>query len=630
MSTSRFNPTVRLVGLFAALALAGLTAGAAAATFVGGADDGAVEPAVTADPATAAADGAPSDPAEPQADAASAENEPPGDTSPDDEVDEGTDGEPGVAGPGEAGNDWTDGDDPAGTEPVGFDPATPEVDPCDLITDPAQHFVAPTVIELESNAFSGQLEIMNCSDGLLDVELDASNGLDFAADELALEPGITTVNFAIDDDLVGVGAFELKFKVTQTGCCADYGDVIGFKQGFNPAFALDLSLTAGEGQGGCKAGCITTVWIEGNQLHTSVELNVGTNVPADIDVRVSTQAPVPNQAGDPWMPGVSPVLSTNGWSDELVGTIGGLDASTTYFLLVTATDDNGTSTFAESFTTVDPVDHPDGFAGNDPNPGCSAGCITHAVIDHVEYDSAHLTMATSMPATMEAFIGTTPVDQSGAVPTIADPTLLFHTPEPWTGWELNIASLEDDTTYHVLLRATDGNGKPDYQVGSFTTPPAPEREVIISVGRIDIKDNGDLIGRGEIRFGFAYDGSLIGTRSEQKLKEGATIWPDAYNFVVVDLAPDEFASSLAVWAGERDVSPLGFCEAPVVGLECNGMNWNLARTGPVTLADIAEMPLCANYGFTGAAADDHCQAISDPGGIGDEVRFDAVIRYQLG
>ena len=251
------------------------------------------------------------------------------------------------------------------------------------------------------------------------------------------------------------------------------------------------------------------------------------------------------------------------------------------------------------------------------------------MIDGVGWNAAHLTMATSMAATMEAFVGTTAVDQSGAVPTITNPAFHYETPEPWTTWQLNMNSLEGDTTYHVLLRATDTNGKRDYQVGSFTTPPAPEQEVVISVGRIDIKDNGDHIGRGEIRFGFAYDGALVGTRSEQKLKEGATVWPDAYNFVVVDLAPDESTSSFGVWAGERDVPLVGYCEAPIVGLACHGMNWNVAFTGPVTLADIAEMPLCANYGFTGAAADDHCQAISDLGGIGDDVTFDAVIRYHL-
>lgn len=627
MSTSRFNPSLRLIGLLGGLLVAGLTAGAAAATLGGSEADSTV--GLPADPPATvpAVDEPVSEPSNDVDEPAPAEDEP---AAPEDEVDEGVDGEAGIAGPGEHGSDWTDGDEPGATQPIDLDPATPEIDPCDLIADPEQHFIAPTVIELASGDFTGQLQIMNCSSGLLDVELASSNGLDFVAEDLSLAPGVTTVDFAVDDDAVGVGAFELKFKVTQTGCCADYGDVLGFKQGFNPAIALDLPLSAGEGQGGCKAGCIQTVWIEGNQLNTSVELNVGTNVAADIAVRISTQAPVQNQAGDPWMPGVAPTLETNGWADALTGTIGGLDASTTYFVLVTATDANGTSSFSDSFTTVDPVDHPDGFAGNDPHPGCSAGCITHAVIDHVDHDSAHLTMMTSMAATMEAFIGTTPVDQSGNVPTIADPSLLFQTPAPWTNWELNIDSLEDATTYHVLLRATDVNGKRDYQVGSFTTPAAPEREVVISVGRIDIKDNGDLIGRGEIRFGFTYDGSLIGTLGEQKLKEGATLWPDAYNFVVVDLAPDELTSSFGVWAGERDLSPLGFCEAPVVGLECNGMNWNLAYAGPVTLADIAEMPLCANYGFTGAAADDHCQAISDLGGIGDDVTFDAVIRYQLG
>ena len=90
----------------------------------------------------------------------------------------------------------------------------------------------------------------------------------------------------------------------------------------------DLPLTAGEGQGGCKAGCIRTVWLEGNPLHTSVVLNVETNVAAAIEVRISTQAPVPNQAGVLWMPGVAPVLSTNGASKTLTGPIGGLDATT--------------------------------------------------------------------------------------------------------------------------------------------------------------------------------------------------------------------------------------------------------------------------------------------------------------
>ena len=97
-----------------------------------------------------------------------------------------------------------------------------------------------------------------------------------------------------------------------------------------------------------------------------------------------------------------------------------------------------------------------------------------------------------MAATLEAFLATTPVDQSGPVPTIADPAFQYQTPEPWTTWHLGIDSLEDDTTYHVLLRATDANGKRDYQVGSFTTPPAPEREVVISAGRIEIDRTKDL------------------------------------------------------------------------------------------------------------------------------------------
>lgn len=606
MSTSRISPNALLVGVFGGLVAAILFIGGAI-VFTGGADSTTTPAAASVPDDTAAEGGTPAV----------------------DEVDEVVDGDPGVAAPGEHGNDWTEGGGEGGS--TDLDPATPEVDPCDTIADPDQQFVAPTVVELESGEFSGQLQILNCTSGLLDVELDGTNGLDFVAGELALPPGISTVDFEIDEDTVNVGAFELKFKVTQTGCCADYGDVIGFRQGFNPDFVVPgLGLTAGAGQGGCKAGCIKTVWVEGNQLHTSVELTVGTNVAADIDVRISTQAPVPNQVGDPSMPGVAPVLSANSPAKELTGTLVGLEATTTYFILVTATDSNGTSTFSDSFTTVDPVDHAGDFAGNDPNPGCSAGCITHAVVDAIDHDSAHLLVNTSMAADMQVFVSTTPVDQSGAVPTIADPVFTHQTPEPFTVWHVDITSLDADTTFHVLVKATDANGKSDYQVGSFTTSPAPKQQVIISADRIDIKENGDLIGRGEIRFGFAYDSTVVGTRSEQKLKEGATVWPDAYNFAVVDLAPGEATRSFAVWAGERDVQLGGFCEAPLVGLDCGGINWNVAYSGGVTLADIADMPLCSNYGFTGDAAGDHCLKISDTGGIGDDVTFDAVIRYQVG
>lgn len=555
---------------------------------------------------------------------------------PADEVDEpDVEGNPGQALPGDGGNDFTpddgdDSDDGSGDGEVPLDPTVDDVDPCDTIADPQQLFVLPTVTTLDSGAFDGHVTVLNCSPAPLPVEFAAANGMTFDHDDAILPIGTSTHTFTIDENSVEVGAFDFKYKLTQVGCCADYANVHGFKQGFDPDYAIDLSLTAGPGQGGCKAGCITSAWIEGNQLNTSVELNVGTNVDAVIDAFVSTQAPVPNQVGDPSMPGLSPALSSEQPTTALNGTLTGLQEHTHYYLLVRAVDGNGTSTFVGEFTTVEPLEHPDQFGGNDPNPGCSTGCITHAVVGAVAVESAHLTVATSMPATIEAWLSTSPIDQSGQTPTVADPTHHFTTPADWTNWELAMNDLADETTYHVLVRATDEHGKRDHQVGRFTTLEAPPVPVRVSVDRIDVSDSGDVIGRGEVRFAFAYDGHLVGSISEQKLKDSATLRPTDHNFITTALGKDDRLASFTTWGGERDVSLAGFCESPIPGVACHGIDWTAAFGGQHTLAEIHELPTCGEYGFDGDAADDRCERISGYEGIGDYVHFEVIVRYDIG
>lgn len=574
----------------------------------------------TTPPATA-----PSDP-QPEPDTA-----PP--VTPPGEVDEpDVNGNPGEALPGDGGSDFTpdDGGNDDHSD-VPLDPtATDDVDPCDTIADPQQLFVLPAVTTIDSGAFAGHVTVLNCSPTPLPVEFAAANGMTFDDDETVLPLGTSTHTFSIDENSVEVGAFDFTYKLTQVGCCADYANVHGFKQGFNPDYTVDLSLTAGLGEGGCKAGCITSAWIEGNQLHTSVELNVGTNVDAVIDAFVSTQAPVPNQVGDPSMPGLSPALSSGQPATALHGTLTGLQAHTDYYLLVRAVDDNGTSTFVGEFTTVEPIEHPDEFGGNDPNPGCSTGCITHAAVGDIAIESAHLTVATSMPATIEAWLSTSPIDESGQIPTATDPTHHFTTPADWTQWELAMGDLADETTYHVLVRATDENGKRDHQVGSFTTLEAPPVPVRVSVDRIDVSNSGDVIGRGEVRFAFAYDGHLVGQISEQKLKDSATLRPTDHNFITTALDDDERLQGLVTWAGERDVSLTGFCESPVGGVECHGINWTAAFGGQHTIAEILELPTCGEFGFDSDAADDHCERVDGYEGIGDYVHFHAFVRYAVG
>ena len=586
-------------------------------------------PAVTDSP-TGPAPAAPADP-QPAPDNAPPVTAPPVGV-PADEIDEpDVEGTPGEALPGDGDTDWSPADDnPDGGADVPLDPTDNDVHPCDTIVDPQQLFVLPDVTTLDSGAFTGHLTVLNCSPAPLPVEFAAANGMTFDHGDAILPVGESTHTFSIDENSVEVGAFDFKYKLTQVGCCADYANVLGFKQGFNPDYAIDLSLTAGPGQGGCKAGCIKTAWIKGNQLNTSVELNVGTNFDAVIDAFVSTQAPVQNQAGDPSMPGLAPALSTGQPNTALHGTLDNLSEDTHYFLLVRAVDDNGTSTFVGEFTTVEPLTHPDQFGGNDPNPGCSAGCITHAVVGDVSIDSANLTVATSLPATIEAWLSTSPIDRSGQTPTVTDASHHFTTPADWTTWKLAMHDLTDETTYHVLVRATDENGKADHQIGSFTTLKALPTPVRVSVDRINVSNSGDVIGKGEVRFAFAYDGNLVGSISEQKLSDSATLHPTNHNFITTALGKDDRLASFATWGGERDVSLAGFCESPISGVECHGINWTAAFGGQHTMAEILELPKCGTLGFEGAADDDHCEQISGYEGIGDYVHFKVIVRYDVG
>ena len=633
--------------------VAGLAVGTLAvgtAVTVAGSGDQSIgsQAAATTDPSPSTGPSAPAAPITPVADTATSPaatpttstpdtepTEPPADV-PADEIDEpDVEGTPGEALPGEGDADFTpDTDDNPGNGEVPLDPAdnpaTNDVDPCDTIPDPQQLFVLPAITTLDSGAFAGHVTVLNCSPAPLPVEFTAANGMTFDDEDTILPVGTSTHTFGIDENSVEVGAFDFTYKLTQVGCCADYANVHGFKQGFNPDYTVDLPLSAGEGQGGCKAGCITSAWIEGNQLNTSVELNVGTNSAAVIDAFVSTQTPVPNQVGDPSMPGLAPALSSGQPTTALTGTLTGLQAHTDYYLLVRAVDDNGTSTFVGEFTTVEPVEHPDEFGGNDPDPGCSTGCITHAVVSEIAIESAHLTVATSMPATIEAWLSTSPIDDSGQTPSVADPTHHFTTPADWTAWELAMGDLTDETTYHVLVRATDANGKADHQIGSFTTPKAPPTPVRVSVDRIDVSNSGDVIGKGEVRFAFAYDDHLVGSISEQKLKDSATLHPSDHNFITTALDDDERLATFEIWGGERDVSLTQFCEAPVAGAECHGINWTAAFTGQHTIAEILELPTCGPLGFEGEAADDHCEQISGHAGIGDYVHFTVIVRYDVG
>jgi hypothetical protein len=154
----------------------------------------------------------------------------------------------------------------------------------------------------------------------------------------------------------------------------------------------------------------------------------------------------------------------------------------------------------------------------------------------------------------------------------------------------------------------------------------------MSFERVKVTYDGDRtnINRGELRFAWRYDGQTLGERSETKMKDGSGFSLVEHNEVVQYLGDDDKTKRISMWGGERDATILGFCEAPVVGFECKGIWWISADLAPIDLADIAAMPLCAEYGFEGSEADDRCTEISTPGNWGYRYpRFNVIVRFDM-
>ena len=205
-------------------------------------------------------------------------------------------------------------------------------------------------------------------------------------------------------------------------------------------------------------------------------------------------------------------------------------------------------------------------------------------------------------------------------------------------WNHTIDGLEGDTTYHVVVRATDVNGGVSFQAGTFHTADEPTHDVRITFHRISVSYDGDASpgNRGELSFAWDVGQQNVGSRAEAKVSDGDVIWIGDANdeWIVNDVAG--FLPVVSVGAFERDADGIvEFC-ALGVGVpddfgfldHCDS-HWNVAKSGLFGVEDLDGLLRCSQLAVFDGYEDEACLQISTVHQGAEYPSFVAVVSFEV-
>jgi hypothetical protein len=538
--------------------------------------------------------------------------------------------DPGDGGSGEGGELEPWGDEP---EPAG---------PCAaVLSTGATLLVAPDPAILPSGTMSSALSITNCGDEAIDWTANTIPDVALANGAGNLAAGSTSeLGFTIDSAAFEPGAVEFKIKVSEPGH-NHYVDVHAFRELVGSDLVGSLDLSAGEGSGGCANQCITAGHVTGNATTSNVTMEVATNTPAVITVWLSTQAPS-EEDGHPVFPGFAPYGNSGQPTTSWSTTLEPLAPETKYHLIVAATDEfEHTSYRTGSFRTFGAIDLPADVGSPDGPGGCSAECITTALVTP-GFDRAGLHVEVHTSAAIDVWVSTNEPDDSGDTPTFGEDVDKAATTDglDLMQWDAEITGLQPDTRYHIIVRARDLYGHESFAVGSFLTAEAPRIMARFrSVAIVEDGDDSALWNPGELSFRWGFDEFTIGSRGEEKIGlNNAFLLPDdpaRTAFVFEDDGGP--IPTMHISAAERDPDGLSeFCpmgEGVLLGtgyLKGCDVKWTSASSDPtMTTADFDDLPRCSQFELEDSA-DLPCLVLSSiDAGSGDYPLFWAVVSFEV-
>ncbi len=526
-------------------------------------------------------------------------------------------------------------DQSQGGNPVDLDNAPQTPAQCDGLTD-GELLVAKDIV-LVDRKLVGNLDVTNCGDAGIDWTASTKPWVELAHADGNLAAGSTTsIAFDIDANAIEPGAFDFKIKVVEPGN-SHYANVHGFRPTFGSDVVADVPLSAGEDAGGCNNQCITKAILKPNMTSPNVGLDVGTNTPAYLSVFVSTSKITVGKNGVPQNVPVAPIAHTNDLRTSWLASLKPLQAGTKYWIVVRAIDSNDhTSYRVGSFMTTTPVQIDD-LQGDGP-AGCAAQCIDQAKVTP-QVGVVGLAVHTVVPASMQVWVSTGNVVWDGEIPTFGGvPAAATTNGTKVQDWPVQLGGLDGDTTYAIIVQATDADGFSSYRVGEFHTLAEPKHDVLITVHELNVTYDGDSSwkNRGEISFRWGVGDEKVGGIGEDKMSDPATrsFARNASQFLVRDVT--DLLPNVVVDIAERDLDArIEFCamgngifSQPYYIANCD-THINVASTDALTLDDLATHPTCDAYGIVSIDPETRCVRIEtgDPGH--GEARFWTVVSFDV-
>ena len=516
-------------------------------------------------------------------------------------------------------------------------------DPCaSVVTSGAHLAVTPDPKRVPSGATASSLTIRNCSTDEVDWTASTVPLVSLGDEAGTIGPSADhELGFEIDESAFDEPTFSFKIKVSEPGHNT-YVDVEAFKPGFAtptlPEEEKELGFSSG-GPTGCAAQCITKAWLTPNATTPNPALEVTTNTPATIAVRVSTSAPVIDPDGNPFFPGVAPIASSAPGYTQWDTVVGPLKAATDYHIIVTATDaDGGVSYRSGTFRTTTSIEHPDQLAASG-DAGCSVQCISDGwIMPGGPGEDPTLEVRNHGPARIRALVRDTEfaVDGDG-VPQFGGAEPVATSDGPVTTWTVELDGLSLDTTYFIVVEATDDQGRRSFQAGTFVTDDQLQVTVTFHFVRVISDGDSSLGNRGELSFGMGVNDTTVARTPERKIHSNTTVSLDgddriegtSFTTVAGEWLPTAFMDAI-----EADYSGR-FCPAGSgVNIDwgrntyCN-WKWNVASSGLIQTSAIDTLDRCADLGVDGEFAEDACVKMeTEPHGE-DFPTFFAVVSFRL-
>ena len=185
-----------------------------------------------------------------------------------------------------------------------------------------------------------------------------------------------------------------------------------------------------------------------------------------------------------------------------------------------------------------------------------------------------LSVRAHVPATFAVWLSETdPQTNDAGEPSFPDaPEPAAASQEPATEWDAEL-ELSYSTTYRIILRAVDEQGRSQFKQGRFTTGEQPQaqhtNDILVTFHKIHVSDDGDgSTGRGELRFEFEVDGQQRDEVAAGEQKVQAPAWVDldrgdrgTGRSVAVHDAPDQLTIRVQAWERDRHDDEFGwqFC-----------------------------------------------------------------------